>query len=137
MSPRVQTSDFRVRYAETDRMGVVYHANYLVWCEVGRTEYIRTVGVSYAELEARGLMLAVADASVRYHAPARYDDVIRVETTLTELRSRTITFEYLITNAATGSRLVSARTTLVSLDAGGRTVAMPADFRRLLEAAIA
>ena len=137
MSPRVQTSDFRVRYAETDRMGVVYHANYLVWCEVGRTEYIRTVGVSYAELEARGLMLAVADASVRYHAPARYDDVIRVETTLTELRSRTITFEYLITNAATGSRLVSARTTLVSLDPDGRTVAMPADFRRLLEAAIA
>lgn len=137
MSPRVQTSDFRVRYAETDRMGVVYHANYLVWCEVGRTEYIRTVGVSYAELEARGLMLAVADASVRYHAPARYDDVIRVETTLTELRSRTITFEYLITNAATGSRLVSARTTLVSLDADGRTVAMRADFRRLLEAAIA
>lgn len=137
MSPRVQTSDFRVRYAETDRMGVVYHANYLVWCEVGRTEYIRTVGVSYAELEARGLMLAVADASVRYHAPARYDDVIRVETTLTELRSRTITFEYLITNAATGSRLVSARTTLVSLDADGRTIAMPADFRRLLEAAIA
>ncbi|HWJ22549.1 MAG TPA: thioesterase family protein [Gemmatimonadaceae bacterium] len=133
----MQTSDFRVRYAETDRMGVVYHANYLVWCEVGRTEYIRTVGVSYAELEARGLMLAVADASVRYHAPARYDDVIRVETTLTELRSRTITFEYLITNAATGSRLVSARTTLVSLDADGRTVAMPADFRRLLEAAIA
>jgi acyl-CoA thioester hydrolase len=137
MSPRVQTSDFRVRYAETDRMGVVYHANYLVWCEVGRTEYIRTVGVSYAELEARGLMLAVADASVRYHAPARYDDVIRVETTLTELRSRTITFEYLITNAATGSRLVSARTTLVALAADGRTVAMPADFRRLLEAAIA
>lgn len=137
MSPRVQTSDFRVRYAETDRMGVVYHANYLVWCEVGRTEYIRTVGVSYAELEARGLMLAVADASVRYHAPARYDDVIRVETTLTELRSRTITFEYLITNAATGSRLVSARTTLVSIDADGRTIAMPADFRRLLEAAIA
>ena len=133
MSPRVQTSEFRVRYAETDRMRVVYHANYLVWCEVGRTEYIRTVGVSYAELEARGLMLAVADASIRYHAPARYDDVVRVETTLSEVRSRTVTFEYLITDAATGSRLVSARPTLVSLDADGRTVAMPADFRRLLE----
>jgi acyl-CoA thioester hydrolase len=133
VSPRVQTSEFRVRYAETDRMRVVYHANYLVWCEVGRTEYIRTVGVSYAELEARGLMLAVADASIRYHAPARYDDVVRVETTLSEVRSRTVTFEYLITDAATGSRLVSARTTLVSLDGEGRTVAMPADFRRLLE----
>jgi len=133
VSPRVQTSEFRVRYAETDRMRVVYHANYLVWCEVGRTEYIRTSGVSYAELEARGLMLAVADASIRYHAPARYDDVVRVETTLSEVRSRTVTFEYLITDAATGSRLVSARTTLVSLDGDGRTVAMPADFRRLLE----
>ncbi|HET7457686.1 MAG TPA: thioesterase family protein [Gemmatimonadaceae bacterium] len=137
MSPRVQTSDFRVRYAETDRMGVVYHANYLVWCEVGRTDYIRGVGVSYAELEAQGLMLAVADASIRYHAPARYDDMIRVETTLSELRSRTITFEYLITNAATGSRLVSARTTLVSLDADGRTVSLPPDFRRMLEASLA
>jgi acyl-CoA thioester hydrolase len=137
VSPRVQTSEFRVRYAETDRMRVVYHANYLVWCEVGRTEYIRTVGVSYAELEARGLMLAVADASIRYHAPARYDDVVRVETTLSEVRSRTVTFEYLITDAATGSRLVSARTTLVSLDGDGRTVAMPADFRRLLEETMA
>lgn len=137
MSPRVQTSEFRVRYAETDRMGVVYHANYLVWCEVGRTEYIRTVGVSYAELEARGLMLAVAEASVRYHAPARYDDVVRVETTLSEVRSRTVTFEYLITDAATGSRLVSASTTLVSLDGDGRTVAMPADFRRVLEETMA
>lgn len=133
MTPRVQPVELRVRYAETDRMGVVYHANYLAWCEVGRTEYIRTLGVSYAELEARGLLLAVADASLRYHAPARYDDVVRVDTSIGEVRSRTVTFEYLITNVATGSRLVTARTALVSMDRDGRTIAMPADFRRQLE----
>jgi acyl-CoA thioester hydrolase len=123
----------RVRYAETDRMGVVYHANYLAWCEVGRTEYIRTLGESYSELEARGIMLAVSDASLRYHAPARYDDVVRVDTSVSEVRSRTVTFEYLITNAASGTRLVSARTTLVSMDPGGRTVSLPPDFRRRIE----
>ena len=133
MSPRVHPVELRVRYAETDRMGVVYHANYLAWCEVGRTEYIRTLGVSYGELEAGGLLLAVSDASLRYHAPARYDDVVRVDTSISELRSRTVTFEYLISNAASGSRLVSARTTLVSMDPGGRTVSMPAEFRRRLE----
>ena len=133
MSPRVHPVELRVRYAETDRMGVVYHANYLAWCEVGRTEYIRTLGVSYGELEAGGLLLAVSDASLRYHAPARYDDVVRVDTSISELRSRTVTFEYLISNAASGTRLVSARTTLVSMDPGGRTVSMPAEFRRRLE----
>ena len=133
MSPRVHPIELRVRYAETDRMGVVYHANYLAWCEVGRTEYIRTLGVSYGELEAGGLLLAVSDASLRYHAPARYDDVVRVDTSIGELRSRSVTFEYLISNAASGTRLVSARTTLVSMAPGGRTVSLPADFRRKLE----
>lgn len=114
-------------------MGVVYHANYLAWCEVGRTEYIRALGESYGELEARGIMLAVSDASLRYHAPARYDDVVRVDTSVSEVRSRTVTFEYVITNAASGTRLVSARTTLVSMDPGGRTVSLPPDFRRRIE----
>ena len=138
--PRVSAPQFvelRVRYAETDRMGVVYHANYLVWCEIGRTEFIRSRGMTYAEMERRGTMLAVADATLRFHAPARYDDPIRVATTLTEVRSRTITFEYLVTHAGTGERLVTARTTLVSLDADGRTVAMPRAIREMLDAALA
>jgi acyl-CoA thioester hydrolase len=130
-------SEFRVRYAETDRMGVVYHANYLVWCEIGRTDLIRAKGMSYAQMEADGVMLAVADASIRYHAPARYDDPVRVETTISEVRSRTVTFEYLITHAETRERLVSARTTLVSMEPGGRTIAMPPEIRRLLEADVA
>jgi acyl-CoA thioester hydrolase len=130
-----RTTELRVRYAETDRMGVVYHANYLAWCEVGRTEYIRAGGVSYAEMERRGFGLAVAEASIRFHAPARYDDLVRIETTLSEVRSRTVTFDYVIANAENGARLVTARTTLVSLDAAGHTASLDAGMRELLERA--
>ena len=125
-------SEFRVRYSETDQMGVVYHAEYLVWCEVGRTDYIRALGLPYSELERRGTALAVAEASIRYHAPARYDDLVRVETRLTDVRSRAITFEYLIRNGETGSRLATARTTLVSLDRAGKPVPIPTDVRSLM-----
>ena len=128
-------SEFRVRYAETDQMGVVYHAEYLVWCEVGRTDLIRGLGLPYAELERRGTALAVAEATIRYHAPARYDDLIHVETRLTEVRSRAITFDYLIRNAASRERLATARTLLVSLDASGKPIPMPAEVRALLERA--
>jgi acyl-CoA thioester hydrolase len=125
-------SEIRVRYSETDQMGVVYHTNYLVWCEIGRTDFIRMGGLTYAELERRGILLAVADASIRYHGAARYDDLVRVETTLAAVRSRAVTFDYLITNASTGERLASARTALVSLDRQGRPVTLPQDFRRRL-----
>jgi acyl-CoA thioester hydrolase len=127
--------EVRVRYAETDQMGVVYHTNYLVWCEIGRTELLRAVtGLSYARLEEQGTALAVAELSIRYHGAAKYDNLIRIQTTLTEARSRSITFEYLITNAETGDRLASARTVLISLDPNGRPVKLPEDLRRQLEA---
>ena len=114
-------------------MGVVYHTNYLVWCEIGRTELIRTLtGVSYAQLEAEGLALAVADLSIRYHGAARYDNRIMVRTTLSDARSRSVTFEYTITNAETGERLATARTVLVSLDQRGRPVVMPENLRNRL-----
>jgi len=124
--------DFRVRYAETDQMGVVYHANYLVWCEVGRTELIRTQGRSYAEIERLGVGLAVAEATLRFHAPARYDDLVRVSTTLTEIQSRSMRFEYRITNAANGSKLVTASTTLIGLDRDGRVARLPNELRSAL-----
>jgi acyl-CoA thioester hydrolase len=130
---RAQVSELRVRYAETDQMGVVYHSNYLIWCEIGRTDYIRSLGRPYAELEREGVALAVAEASMRCHAPARYDELVRIETTLTEVKSRTITFDYLITNGETGTRLVSARTILVSLDGEGRVVALPSAVRAFLD----
>lgn len=114
-------------------MGVVYHTNYLVWCEIGRTELIRAVtGASYAELEKQGVLLAVAELSIRYHGAARYDNLIRVRTTLTAARSRSVSFEYLITDAKTGERLASATTVLVSLDDAGRPVVMPDELRRQL-----
>jgi acyl-CoA thioester hydrolase len=130
--PSTHEIEFRVRYAETDQMGVVYHANYLVWCEMGRTDFIRRCGVSYAEMERGGISLAVSELSARYHAAARYDDLIRVRTSLGEVRSRMISFDYLISNASTDKRLVSAQTTLISLDPSGRPVALPAELRRLL-----
>ena len=112
-------------------MGVVYHAHYLVWCEMGRTELIRSlIGRSYADLEREGYALAVSQLSIRYHGAARYDNRVRVQTTITDVRSRSVTFAYLITSAETGERLASASTTLVSLDARGRPVSMPADLRR-------
>jgi acyl-CoA thioester hydrolase len=115
-------------------MGVVYHAEYLVWCEMGRTEFIRSRGMSYAEMERRGVPLAVAEATVRYHAPARYDDPVRVTTTLVKLGSRGLTFDYLISHAETGQRLASASTTLVALDADGRARSIPSGIRALLSA---
>lgn len=133
----VSRSELRVRYAETDQMGVAYHANYLVWCEVGRTDFIRERGVTYAEMERQGVMLAVADAQVRYHASARYDDRVRIETRLTGVRSRMVTFHYdvlrLPEDGGEPERLATASTTLVSLDRSGRPVALPAAFRTLLE----
>jgi len=123
----------RVRYAETDQMGVVYHANYLVWCEIGRTDLIRQLGTSYAQLEKDGVALAVIDASVRYHFAAKYDDRIRVRTVLTDVRSRTVTFNYTIENAETGARLASASTTLASINKEGKLVVMPGEIRKALE----
>lgn len=128
-----QEIEFRVRYAETDQMGVVYHANYLVWCEIGRTEYIRTLGMSYADMERAGVSLAVSELSARFHAAAKYDDLVRVRTVLREARSRMVSFDYEIVNGVTALRLVSARTTLVSIDPTGRPTSLPPAVRRLFE----
>ena len=113
-------------------MGIVYYANYLIWCEVGRVEFMRALGGSYAQLEAQGYGLAVAEATVRYLAPARFDDRVRVETSLAGVRSRAVTFDYVISNVDTGVRLATAHTALVSVDPTGRPVALPPEFRELL-----
>lgn len=106
----------RVDYSETDQMGVVYHARYLVWLDVARTEHLRTTGVTYRELEAMGLRLAVSDLAVRYRRPARYDDPIRVRTWVRDRASRRITFGYAIEHEETGELLVTASTALLVLD---------------------
>ena len=135
MSASASVVEIRVRYGETDQMGIVYHPNYLVWCEIGRTEHIRALGTSYRDMERAGIKLAVAEAAVRYHAPARYDDRVRVETTVERVGSRMIAFAYSIANADSGERLATARTTLIAIDAAGRVVAMPQALRAMLGSA--
>lgn len=132
--PRTTSLELRVRYAETDQMGVVYHSHYLIWCELGRTDHMREGGMSYREMEESGVMLAVAEANIRYRAPARYDDLVRVETTLTDVSSRAVTFDYVISNAEIGERLATARTLLVALDSSHRVVKLPLEIRARLEA---
>ena len=136
MPPRVSRVEFRVRYAETDQMRVVYHANYLIWCEIGRTDHIRALGTSYREMEEQGIALAVSEASLRFIAPARYDDPIRVETSLSRVTSRTLTFDYVISHAESGVKLATASTSLISLDKSGRVAALPADVRTRLADAV-
>jgi acyl-CoA thioester hydrolase len=130
------TSDLRVRYAETDQMGVVYHANYLVWCEIGRTDLIRRLGMSYADMEREGVMLAVSDVHLRLHASARYDDQVRVETRLVGAQSRGVTFAYDITRQPDGARLATCRIALVSITPAGRPAVLPPPIRAMLTAAV-
>src|SRR5437870_5215518 len=106
----------RVRYAETDKMGVVYYANYFVWMEIGRTDYCKTVGFNYRDMEKEEANMAVVDASCRYIAPARYDDEILVCTTVERLNRRLITFAYSILNADTGEMLAEGKTVHISVN---------------------
>ncbi len=117
-------------------MGVVYHANYLVWCEIGRTDFIRDSGRPYAELEHDGVRLAVSDAALRFHASARYDDPIRVTTRLVDVRSRSMRFSYRIHHDERNTLLVSASTSLISLSVTGRLVSMPSEVRSFLGSAV-
>ena len=125
--------EFRVRYAETDQMQVVYHSNYLIWCEIGRTEFIRSLGTPYAELERQNVGLAVVEATIRFHAPARYDNLIRVTTTISDVRSRTITFDYVISNAESGERFATASTKLASLTRDSRLTVIPEQLKTMLK----
>ncbi len=134
--PTAHSVEFRVRYAETDQMQVVYHSNYLVWCEIGRTEFIRALGTPYAELERQNVTLAVVEANLRFHAAARYDNLIRVTTTIADVRSRTITFDYVITNAETGERFATASTKLASLTRDSRLTTLPDNLRKVLADAV-
>ncbi len=128
MDRPVVCTHLRVRYAETDQMGVVYYANYLVWFEMGRAAYCREMGFSYASLEREGFRLMVADVHCRYKAPARYDESIRIETTLKEIKKKTLTFEYRIFNETSGQLLAQGTTKHVCTTTEGRLVRLPEPF---------
>jgi acyl-CoA thioester hydrolase len=131
----VAQSPVRVRYLETDRMGVVHHSRYFAWFEIGRTDFIRTLGTSYAQLEREGVLLVVAEAQVRYLSPAHYDEVLRVDTRLQRVQSRSTTFVYEVfrTDPGPETRLATATMKLIALDANGSPRTLPLDFRHRLQ----
>jgi acyl-CoA thioester hydrolase len=123
----ISETPVRVNYSETDQMGVVYHARYLVWFDVARCEHLRLTGLTYRELEARGCRLAVSDVNVRYRRPARYDDLLRVRCWVREVASRRVTFGYAVERPEDGSLLATAATSLIALDADLALSRLPDD----------
>jgi len=114
----------RVRYADADQMGVAYNSVYLVWFEIGRTEWLRAKGMPYSKVESRGVLLPIVEATLRIRTGARYDELIDIETALGETRSRKIVFQYRI--LLDGRCLAEGMTVHVSVDsATGRTVRVP------------
>ena len=121
----------RVRYAETDQMGVVYYGNYAQYFEVGRVEALRDVGMSYKSLEDRGYMLPVSSLEVKYKAPAKYDDLLQIETRITEMRGARLVFDYTI---RVDDRIIATGiTTLVFISKTNmKPIQPPTDFTELL-----
>jgi len=129
-SPR-STSSLRVRYAETDAMGVVYYANYLVWFEIGRADLLRQTGWSYREMEADGVSLPVVEAHCEYKQPARYDDELEVRTTGSMVSPVRLRFDYHVVRSADGTILANGYTVHASLNRSGRLCRVPARAREL------
>ncbi len=128
----ITTIPWRVNYSEIDQMGVVYHARYLVWLDVARTEYLRQGGLSYRELEERGFRMVVGEVTLRYLRPARYDDEIRVRCWVREVASRRVTFGYAVERADSGELLVTGSTAMFVLDERMRPARLPDGVRSLL-----
>ena len=125
----VSEARVRVRYAETDQMGVVYHSNYLIWFEVGRVELIRQLGLSYKQMEEEeGCGISVVDVHVRYRAPARYDDELVVETQLLAVRGAVIKFGYRILRVADGVLLCEGETVHVCVDKDMKKMCLPPKY---------
>lgn len=124
----ISESTFHVRYAETDKMGLVHHAAYLVWFEEGRSAFMRDHGLSYADIERAGHFLAAGELEAKYLMAARYDQAITVRAWIAGFRSRTVTFACEIVAAADGQRLFSARLKLICLNSAGQVVRLPAQW---------
>ncbi|MBS3992369.1 MAG: acyl-CoA thioesterase [Bacteroidetes bacterium] len=109
------STNFRVRYGETDQMGYVYYGNYAQYLEVGRVEWLRNIGISYKSMEENGIILPVSNLNITYLKPAKYDDVITLKTTLVKLPTAKIEFSYELFNEQ-NNKLIEAKTTLVFVD---------------------
>ena len=133
MPKKMAESTFHVRYAETDQMGIVHHASYVVWLEEGRSTWLRTYGRSYAEFEAEGFRLAVSELQVRYKQPARYDQQVTVRCWIAEVRSRQVQFNYQIVDTQTGAIFVNGYTKHICLDQTGAVAKIPTQWQQLME----
>jgi acyl-CoA thioester hydrolase len=128
----VSSIQLRVRYGETDQMGLAHHANYLVWCEEARTAHMRRLGVSYREMEEQGIRLPVVDARVRYRQGARYDDPIRVYCWVRDAASRRVEFGYAVVAEDDRRLLATAQTALVAVDSTHVLTTLPSHVRERL-----
>lgn len=119
----------RVRYAETDQMGIAYHANYLVWMEVGRVEYLRAAGVRYRDMEREdGILLVVAEANVRYRSPALYDEEVIIRTSIAEANARMLRIAYELISADGERKLATGETKHVFCGRDRRPMKVPAKY---------
>lgn len=128
------STSIRVRYAETDAMGIVHHAVYPVWMELGRSDFLRELGQSYSEWEAQGVMMSVGELQVKFRAPARYDEMVEVRTRLKEATRRKIVFTYIILRD--GVRLVEGETLHLVTGPDGRSRTMPDSCLELISRAL-
>jgi acyl-CoA thioester hydrolase len=134
--PRVAETRLRVRYAETDQMGVVYHSNHFVWFEVGRVEFLRQLGLTYKDMEREDQChIAVVDARCRYKAPALYDDEIVVRTHLKNIREKMIHFGYEVVRATDGTLLAEGETTHIVIDRDMKITVIPEKYLVVLREA--
>ncbi|HET6837953.1 MAG TPA: thioesterase family protein [Gemmatimonadales bacterium] len=131
-APLVSETLVRVNYSETDQMGVVYHARYLVWLDIARCDHLRLAGMTYRELEQSGLRLAVSEVTIRYRQPARYDDLIRIRCWVRELASRRVDFGYAVEHADDARLLATASTSLLALDSTMALTRLPDPVRKVL-----
>jgi len=127
---------FRVRYAETDQMGVVYHSNFIIWFEVGRVELLRQLGFRYRDMEEQDdCHIAVVDVKLRYKAPARYDDEILVRTTLANMRESLLHFRYEILRAEDGTLLAEGETTHIVVNSDFERTQLPEKYLKAFQSA--
>ena len=131
-SPAVTESLVRVNYSETDQMGVVYHARYLVWLDIARCDHLRSTGLTYRDLEQAGLRLVVSEAAIRYRQPARYDDRVRIRCWVRDVGSRRVEFGYAVEHADTSRLLATATTSLLALDESMSLTRLPKNVRAAL-----
>ncbi len=125
-APLTGETQIRVRYAETDQMGLLHHANYLVYFEQARTELLRSQGLTYKDMEAKGFLLVIAHAEVKFRSPAKYDDVLTIKTTVSRTTPVRIEHSYQVT--CDGRRVADGKTTLACVDRAGKIQELPEWF---------